>query len=99
LITDSFSFILIDMELVTKVKLLPNPEQANRLRETLEQSNAACNVLSQLTWESKRFGQWAIHEMGYAVIREQFALSSQVAIRCIAKAKSPMPTRAGRTAR
>ena len=33
------------MKLVAQVKLLPTPEQADALRHTLEQANAACQFV------------------------------------------------------
>jgi putative transposase len=73
------------MELVTKVRLLPTAEQASLLWQTMEQANAACNVLSQLAWQAQRFGQWAIHKLGYDLIRAESPLSAQVVVRAIAK--------------
>ena len=45
------------MKLVANLKLLPTPEQAEALRETLERCNAACNWLSQQAWQDGEFGQ------------------------------------------
>src|SRR5262245_59169779 len=73
------------MKLIAQVKLLPTKEQAKLLKLTLEQANAACNAISQLAWQSKTFGQYAIHKAFYSQIRERFGLSAQVVVRCIGK--------------
>ncbi len=65
--------------------MLPTKEQADALKETLRLANAAANEVSRLAWEAKTFGQFKIHKLAYAAIREQFGLSAQVAVRVIAK--------------
>ena len=73
------------MKLVANIKLLPTTEQARSLRRTLEQCNAACNWLSEQAWESKVFGQYALHKLCYVDLRKRFGLTAQAAIRSIAK--------------
>jgi putative transposase len=73
------------VKLVAQVKLLPTPEQADALRHTLEQANAACRFVSDTAWETKTFRQYDLHHKCYQAIREQFGLSAQVAVRAIAK--------------
>src|SRR5688572_2758602 len=73
------------MDLVTKLKLRPTPDQAALLQDTLEQANAACNALSGMAWQAQRFGQWAIHDLGYKTIRAEYPLSAQVVVRAIDK--------------
>ncbi|HWN10754.1 MAG TPA: transposase, partial [Pyrinomonadaceae bacterium] len=73
------------MKLIAQVKLIPSREQARLLKQTLEQANAACDAISELAWESQTFGQYAIHKAYYSQIREQFGLSAQIVVRCIAK--------------
>jgi IS605 OrfB family transposase len=73
------------MKLVAQVKLLPTPEQADALRRTLEQANAACQFVSNTAWETKTFRQYDLHHKCYQAVREQFGLSAQVAVRAIAK--------------
>lgn len=73
------------MKLIAQVKLLPTPEQADALRRTLEQANAACRFVSDTAWETKTFRQYDLHHKCYQAIREQFGLSAQVAVRAIAK--------------
>ncbi|HKQ05820.1 MAG TPA: transposase [Blastocatellia bacterium] len=73
------------MKLIAQVKLNPSREQAKLLKQTLEQANAACNAISELAWDSQTFGQYAIHKAYYSKVREQFGLSAQIVVRCIAK--------------
>jgi putative transposase len=73
------------MKLIAQVKLLPTPEQADALRHTLEQANAACRLVSDTAWKTKTFRQYDLHPRCYRGMREQFGLSAQVAVRTIAK--------------
>lgn len=73
------------MRLSAKVKLLPDVAQLKTLDKLLRTSNKACGWLSDKAWESKTFGQYALHKLAYSELRELFALPAQIAIRCIAK--------------
>ncbi len=73
------------MKLISQIKLLPTPEQADALRQTLEQANAACQFVSDTAWETKTFRQFDLHHQCYRAVREGFRLSAQVAVRVIAK--------------
>jgi IS605 OrfB family transposase len=73
------------MKLTAQVKLLPTPEQADALKQTLERANAACQYVSHFAWEGKTFRQYNLHHKCYHAIRERFGLSAQVAVRVIAK--------------
>ena len=74
------------MKLIAQVKLLPSQEQAEALKETLERANTACEAISTVAWQSKTFGQYALHKLTYHSIKESFGLSAQVVVRCVAKA-------------
>lgn len=73
------------MKLTAKVKLQPTEEQAQLLLKTLETANAACNWISEQGWNSRTFGQFALHKITYKTAREMFGLSAQIVIRCISK--------------
>ncbi len=73
------------MKLTAPVKLLLTPIQAEALRQTLEQANAACQFVSDSTWETKIFRQFDLHHQCYQIVRERFGLSAQLAVRAIAK--------------
>ena len=59
--------------------------QSDALLETLKEANKACNWISEQAFENKTFSQFHLHKIVYKSAREQFNLSSQVVIRCIAK--------------
>jgi IS605 OrfB family transposase len=73
------------MKLTVCVKLLPTPEQARALRETLVRANAACNLISQIAWDNRVFGQFKIHRLAYHRVRQETGLTAQVVVRAIAK--------------
>ena len=73
------------MRLVAAVRLLPTPEQAAALRETLERCNAACDWLGRVGADAKMTRQYDLHRIGYAEMRARFGLAAQVAVRCIGK--------------
>jgi len=73
------------MKLTSQVKLLPTPEQAQLLKQTLETANTACNYISARGWESKTLRQFPLHKLTYRDVRDLFPLTAQVVVRCIAK--------------
>lgn len=73
------------MKLAAKVKLLPAPEQAKYLKNTLEIANTVCNYISDQAWETKTFRQFSLHKLTYHDVREKFLLAAQVVVRCISK--------------
>jgi IS605 OrfB family transposase len=73
------------MKLTAQIKLLPTPEQAQALRQTLEVANAACNYISACGWENKTFRQFPLHKLTYYAVKEMFQLTAQVIVRCISK--------------
>ena len=73
------------MKLTAQIKLLTTPEQHDTLLETLRLANTACNAMSERAWETKTFGQYALHKLVYHDVRQRFALSAQVVVGCISK--------------
>jgi len=73
------------MKLVANIQLKPSREQAAALRETLERCNAACDWISEQGFASDTVKQFALHKLVYRSVREQFCLTAQAAVRCIAK--------------
>jgi putative transposase len=67
------------------VKLAPTEEQAKRLLETMEAFNAACNHIAEAAFRLKTANKYRLQHETYATVREQFGLSSQMAIRAISK--------------
>ncbi len=73
------------MKLTATVKLQPDPEQREFLRETMERANALCNAVSDHAWASKQFGRFQLQRATYHAAKNTSGLSAQVIIRCIAK--------------
>ena len=73
------------MKLTLQIKLLPDKEQFNSLKDTLIEANAACDVISETAWDKKVFNQFKLHHETYHRIRNSFNLSAQSVIRCISK--------------
>ncbi len=67
------------------VKLAPTPEQHAKLLRTLETFNAACNAIAAVAFAEQRASKFDLQKLVYYDIREQFGLSSQMAIRAISK--------------
>lgn len=73
------------MKLIAQIKLLPTPEQAQALRQTLEVANTACNYISTQAWDTKTFRQFPLHKLTYYAVKEMFQLTAQVVVRAISK--------------
>lgn len=73
------------MQLTAKVKLQPTEAQADSLKRTLEQANAACDYISKVAWDTKTFGKFQVQKLVYGEVRSVFALAANVVVRCIAK--------------
>jgi IS605 OrfB family transposase len=67
------------------VKLVPTPEQHVALLRTLEAFNAACNAIAAVAFEHHMANKIELQKLVYYDIRQRFGLSSQMAIRAIAK--------------
>jgi IS605 OrfB family transposase len=74
------------MKLTIQIKLLPTPEQATSLRDTMRAMNEAANHAARVGWEYTVYGQVSIHRLCYTTLREQFGLGAQQAVRAISKA-------------
>lgn len=72
-------------KVIAQLKLLPTPAQADALKRTIEQANAACTDMSGVAWEQQTFGKFALQTLTYARIRSEYGLSAQMVIRCLAK--------------
>jgi putative transposase len=73
------------MKLIAQVKLQPTEQQTDALLDTLEKTNAACNYISDVAWETKTFRQYDLHHECYYDVRKKFGLSAQVTVRAEAK--------------
>ncbi len=67
------------------LKLAPSPEQQTALLETMHTFNDACNAIAQVAYDQHLANKFTLQKLVYADVRQQFALSSQMAIRAISK--------------
>jgi IS605 OrfB family transposase len=74
------------MKLTLQLQLLPTAEQKADILATMERFNAAASHATKVGFEAGIFGQVTLHRLCYREIRERFGLSSQMAVRAIAKA-------------
>ena len=73
------------VKLTVQLKLLPTSDQADALKRTLVAANAACDYISQVAWDSRTFGKFALQKACYQDVRETFGLSAQMTIRALSK--------------
>ena len=73
------------MKLTLKIKLLPCEEQKEILLSTMKESNSACNSISEIAFSKHLFNQFKLHKETYYLIKNNFNLSAQMAVRCIGK--------------
>lgn len=74
------------MKQTIAVKLEPTAEQAAALRETMQAFNRGCDHVAAVAFEKRQANKIAIQPFVYGSLRADYGLSSQMAIRCIAKA-------------
>ena len=68
-----------------KVKLLPSEEQKDRLMDTMERFNEACNLVAETAFQIRSANKMRLQKEIYYELRERFGLPAQLAIRAIAK--------------
>lgn len=73
------------MKLIAQIKLQPTAGQADILKRTLAAANAACNFISDVAWDVRTFGKFALQKLCYQHVRKKFGLSAQMTIRALAK--------------
>jgi len=73
------------MKLTAKVKLETTAEQHQSLLETLETANAACDYISEVAWQNRKFNKYGLQKLCYYEIKEQFGLTAQMVVRCLSK--------------
>ena len=76
----------LSMTLTLQLQLLPTVEQKTAILETMKRFNAAATYAAQVGFAAGVFGQVSMHHLAYTEIRTRFGLSSQMAVRAIAKA-------------
>lgn len=76
---------MINVKQVVQVRLLPTPEQASALANTLRTCNTAASWLSERMSTDQVFRKFDVQKRFYAELRERFGLAAQPAIRVIGK--------------
>lgn len=69
------------MKVTLQIRLLPDAVSADKLRETMQRFNAACNYVSPLAFERRLTSKFAIQKLYYYDIRKRFGLSAQHAVK------------------
>jgi predicted transposase len=73
------------MEQTLLAKLLPTPEQAFALSETMAVFNVACNEIAETAFQNHTANKVKLQQIVYRTIRSKHGLSSQLTIRAISK--------------
>jgi len=68
------------------LKLAPSPDQVTALEATMRACNEAANRVAEVAFEHRTANKIALQKIVYAGLRTDFGLSSQMAVRAIAKA-------------
>jgi putative transposase len=71
--------------LTLQVQALPNADQAKQFRATVQRFNAAANWLAGHAFALRNANKVELQRLYYRELREQFGLSAQMAVRCIAR--------------
>jgi predicted transposase len=73
------------MKLTLQTQLLPEREQTDRLKATVERFNEAADWLAGVAYERQVSNKFVLQRLCYAELRERFGLPADTAIRCIAQ--------------
>jgi IS605 OrfB family transposase len=74
------------MKLTLQLKLLPTSEQADALLDAMQRYNEAASFAAEQAFAAGVYSKPSIQKLAYRECRERFGLSSQMAVRAIAKA-------------
>ena len=73
------------MKLTLQTRMLPGRDHAGRLKATVERFNEAANWASGVALKNRCSDKIGLQKIAYRDLRESFGLSSQMAVRCIAR--------------
>lgn len=73
------------MKTTLQIKLLPDETQRAALNETMRAFNDACNYIAEVAYRERCASKFKLQKLVYNDVRQQFGLSSQMAVRAIAK--------------
>jgi putative transposase len=73
------------VKLILQTQLLPDGDQARKLSATMQAFNAAADWLAGEAFRLKTANKVKLQQLYYNQLREDFGISSQMAVRCIAQ--------------
>jgi putative transposase len=73
------------VKLTLQTQLLPNGDQAKKLSDTMRAFNAAADWLAGEAFRLKTANKVELQQLYYQQLRDDFGISAQMAIRCIAQ--------------
>jgi IS605 OrfB family transposase len=73
------------VKLTLQTQLLPDRDQAQKLSATIRAFNAAADWLAGEAWRLKSANKVELQQLYYRQLRDDFGLSAQMVIRCIAQ--------------
>lgn len=73
------------MELTLQLKLLPTEHQATALHETMTRFHEACHWLAEQAYAQQCCNKLTLQRLYYHALHSRFALSSQMAVWCLAR--------------
>jgi putative transposase len=73
------------MKLTLQIRLLPDRDDAQQLRETVERFHEAADWLATVAFERTTANKLLLQRIADKDLRERFGLSAQMAVRCIAQ--------------
>lgn len=73
------------MKLTLQIQVLPDKEQAVKLKATVARFNAACTWLAGEAFKLQTANKVKLQHLFYKELRTRFGISAQMAVRCIAQ--------------
>ena len=73
------------MKVTLQTQLLPNIEDAAKLKVAIEQFNEAATWLAGIAFERRLANKFELQKLRYTELRERYNLPAEMAIRCIAQ--------------
>lgn len=78
--------IFISVKLTAQLRLLPTPDQAAKLAETMRVTRDAANLAARIGFDANVFGRIALHHAAYRRVRAEMGVSSSVADTAVQRA-------------
>ncbi|MGO1713261.1 MAG: RNA-guided endonuclease InsQ/TnpB family protein, partial [Senegalia sp. (in: firmicutes)] len=69
----------MELTVTAKIKINPDSNQINLIKDTLFAYRRACNFVSEIVFETKNLVQTSLHKIVYKTLREKYTMRSQMA--------------------